>query len=544
MTSETSRILNIPVDDRDGTTLVESWTARLRAPGGTWDLLPQQALSIEYAASDDARGLFLPVTVGGGKTLLGALLGTVMGYEPHEVVVLCRPNLIAEAARELELYHEQFVFEDPVYLSYKILSDTDSGSLLWQLAPKLIIADEAHALKHPRAARTNRFVKYMRMRRDVRFVAMSATFTNASVQEYAHLAYLALGDYSPLPIVWPTLESWSRVVDVNPKQPPTKQDWHSLMPLIEKFGPNDDEDLPLYKQARHAFGERLRLTPGVVVTDGDSYDGEIEVADWLPVVPSGITDAMDLLKDEGVLPNGTIVEDPPSKLLQLSQGFYYFPDWPGEPDLEWLYAKREWEQQLRAFKAKGKLGLDSDALIRRALIAGDERIQKYLSLRVAWEQWQEHAHKAPPPQGVEWISTSILEQALEFAETNGPMLIWGSYGAVFDKFEELGAYVTPKAERPAAGALAVVSSYSHSTGLNLQHDWANNLVMAPSSNGGLWQQLMGRTARLGQKADVVRFWVGQHTGELRAAFKTAKKKAEYIQSTQQLQQKLLSARYV
>jgi hypothetical protein len=536
------RILALPVDDRDGSTLVEKWTQRLRRPSGTWSLHAHQALALEYAAQ--GLGPFLPITVGGGKTLLGALLPTVMGVPASEAVVLCPPDLVAEAERELPKYHQQFEFEAPVYVPYSILSATDSGDLLDELAPRLIIADEAHCLKNPKSSRGRRFVRYMRAHPDTQFVAMSATFSSQTLKDFAHLAVCALGEGNPLPNAWMPLEAWSRVVDTNNPSPPSKQDFWQLMPLVEAWGPPEDGGT-LQQRARIAFGHRFKSTPGVVVTEGDSCDAEIVVRNWRTELPPEITDAMTEVTETALTVNGTVVEDIPAKLAQMAHGFYYYPDWAAigldGPDLDWLYAKRLYESALSTTTGRGKRGLESKALVERRLRAGGEGLSR--GLVRAWEMWQEQAHKPEPPQAEHWLSDEVLVRALEFADSLDNCLVWVSFDAVRERYKALGASVFDPGSRPEGGGTAVVSTYSHSTGLNLQHEWANNLVLHSPANGGRWQQLLGRTHRHGQPLDTVQLWVNASTAGQRRAFAKAKKSAAFLEQTQQLTQKLLHARY-
>ena len=63
------------------------------------------------------------------------------------------------------------------------------------------------------------------------------------------------------------------------------------------------------------------------------------------------------------------------------------------------------------------------------------------------------------------------------------------------------------------------------------------------SSGKVWEQLLGRTHRPGQGADVVEVHIYQHTGAYKQALSSAIKDAEYIQDTTGSGQKLLYCTY-
>lgn len=540
--TETDRIVELPVMEFDTEALRSKWTERLRRSDGTWTFFADQALGLEQAHRFGG-GLF-PVTTGGGKTLLSMALPLAMGVNPEDTVVLCPPGLETEAAREREKYVDHFDLEPTdrsvVYVPYSTLSREQGVTLLDNLAPKLIIADEAHNLKNKDAARTNRFLKYMAAHPDTMFVALSATFVTSSLEDFAHLAKLALRHYSPLPHLWPTVKSWSRCIDVFPLAPASPMDWYVLERLISTFGP---KDLDGRAQARAAFRRRLETAPGVVISDGDSCDTPLIVEKVQVPVPSHLTDAVRHVRSQLELPNGSEVDSPmhaAEKSKQLSLGFYYFPDWPnGEPDREWLYKKRAYMSALHAFVNTGRKGLDTPFLVERALRDGKIKQRDLLE---AWSAWQTVVARVPPPQAEAWVTTEVMESVARLAEElrakHGPLILWVGHDAAASWFGRQGYAVSEIGKRPLGPEHGIVvnSIASHGTGYNLQ-EFTNNLVVMPPSNAGMWQQMLGRTHRAGQ-SNPVRVWVLQHTTPFRNAWSKARKQAAFIEETISLRQKL------
>jgi hypothetical protein len=97
--------------------------------------------------------------------------------------------------------------------------------------------------------------------------------------------------------------------------------------------------------------------------------------------------------------------------------------------------------------------------------------------------------------------------------------------------------------RAEKGDRSIVASIkAHGTGRDgLQYIFSKNLVANPPSSGATWEQLLGRTHRVGQRSDEVEVWTYRHTPELRECLDDAIGQARYIHATLGLEQKLLTA---
>jgi len=539
--NDMNRILELPRMEwtpEEVEELRDKWTARFRVPGGEWRFNPDQATSLEEASITKAA--LLPITTGGGKTLLSMVLPFAVGIAPERTVVLCPPGLEEEAALEREKYLRHFDLGEkgPIYVPYSRLSREAGITLLDTLAPDLIIADEAHNLRNKDAARTNRFLMYMHANPHVRFVAMSATFSTSALVDFGHLSALALREGSPLPLHWPTLATWGRCIDAQPQIPPSGMDWHFVRPLMDAFGSEGQTGREI---ARSALQARMMSTPGVVVSDGDSCDRALYCEHVKLPVPPSIEIAVSHLREYGELPNGSEIDTPMHVVgawKQLSMGFFYYPDWPnGEVDTVWLKRKRDFNRELYAYAGLGKKGLDTPFLVERALA---EKKITHTALNRAWEAWKEVRFRLAPPRATDWVDDSVLRSIVELAlNMPGPTLLWIDHTAVADKLREWGIEVARLNKRPGpppANGVMGVHIRSHATGYNLQ-EYTYNVIASPPSNAALWQQLLGRTHRNGQAQDV-HVTVLQHSRPYRKAWSTSRVQAKYIEETFGLIQKL------
>ena len=95
--------------------------------------------------------------------------------------------------------------------------------MLDRLQPELIIADECHSLKDGGAARTKRFLRYMRAHPTTIFLGLSGTVASKSLKDFWHLIKLALREKSPLPIRWPVLDKWAAALDPGETSAPSRR---------------------------------------------------------------------------------------------------------------------------------------------------------------------------------------------------------------------------------------------------------------------------------------------------------------------------------
>lgn len=235
--------------------------------------------------------------------------------------------------------------------------------------------------------------------------------------------------------------------------------------------------------AQQEFYADLRARPGVFIDTAPSYDGVIEL---------------------------TVVDRKPALVLDDDAGWWErgpaawgarYRCVPPIPDALRL-ARRNWNRQAGYLIDAGACDTEAQArLIRPELYA----------VYVHGEDQCDYE------QVVEWEDDAALRETL--SDVGPGTLVWAHHRAV----QERTARILGCTREPG-GDVAVLSMQGHSTVLNLQQ-YHTNLILEPSPDAALMSQLIGRTARQGQRAPVVRVqlvcaWPGARKA-LRAAITRA-----------------------
>lgn len=495
----------------------------------------QNATLIEAAQNN---GAFVAVGVGGGKTIPSFLLPDAMGAKT--TVLLVPANLREKTFSDLPAIEKHFKIP-PVYraedwekgkqgvyvLGYSEISTKGNSDLLEKIKPDLIVADEVQNLKHKDSARTRRFLRFMR-KHPCRFVAMTGSPVTRSLMDFAHLLELALGKGSPLPVDYPTLSAMADAIDREGQEGAT-----GIGALVLMM----DE----HESARDAFCRRFWETPGVIVTDDPSCDLPIEVREFPVAPPQEITDALAALDGSWAWDGEEYDKalDISRLQRQLTQGYFYRAIWPhGIPDREYLEKRNAWRRAIRArLSHQNRVGQDSPALLEAMAENG-------LWTPVEWVDWLGVRDREEPQRIPIEVNRWLVDLSWRWLNNLGqPGIIWVSSPVVGSWLAESGIPYFGEGDDEALNKLAAecldggkpimpiaCSIQAHGTGKNLQA-WSHNLVLYPPSQGALWEQLIGRTHRPGQRADRVTVDIVLGSVAALKAMQTAWEDAAFIGET-------------
>jgi hypothetical protein len=487
--ADLDRILALPTWEPDPVLLSDLRSGLELGSMRLWD---EQLRALLGAMS--ANGLLAAMGVGHGKTLTAALLPTVLD---KRAVILTTPGLVKQAERMIDEYRRHFPIRDDLrWVAYSTLSSANHADILDELEPALVIADECHNLRSRDAARTKRFMRYMKRHRPI-FCGLSGTITKRSLLDFAHLLELALGTGSPLPLHFPTLKTWAEALDVPKMGPPRPAG------ALRAFG----------QPVREGWARRFESTAGVV----SSKDNELGASLILRERPLHTTPVIEkqirVLRDLWERPDGeqlTWAMEVARVERQLRLGGWYRWQWdPSVPECDrerWLRTRKDWFRTLAGLMSEHgrKPGLDSPLLMERAVARG-----QFPAAAQARLTWVLTAAEIKEPKSVWQVSDlAPIHQVIERAKEASPCIVWTDivevgkilwretgwryYGAGDDPGLELG-------ERTV-----ICSMQAHGIGRNLQM-FSRAIVAGGSPSGTFWQQLLGRLMRPGQEADEVIF---------------------------------------
>lgn len=552
-------------------------------------MLPAQAWMLREIAM--RQGLIASGSVGLGKTFV-FLIAALALTNVETVLLLIPSSLLDQIALDYRLISQHFhvpglivhagdrEIMKPVIipgrptvnvLPYSRLSLADSSDWIKNLNPDAILADECDNIKSLLSSRGMRVAKYMMgdetltpeeiaRRHSTKFVGMTGSLLDQSVTELNWLCLFALKDGSPLPLDPDTVEEWGRCIDAtgNPSAP------GRLVDFAEQ-----GEDI------RHAVRRRLAETPGFVVADvstvqvlGKEQDLRIIVEPKdAPSIPRIILDALDMVRGgerpDSMAPDADSdyneeLEDDMAIArcaLELATGMFYrwtFPN--GEPTSlikEWLKVRKAYNREVRIQSQMGETYMDSALLCEQAAMRawGDlppvegkpEWKNPY------WPAWKEIRDRVKPLPKAVWLDDFIVNDAAEWALSNTGIVWYNTKELARRIHEKTGLPVHDGGSkggerlRQEKGDRSIISSIkSNGRGRDgLQHIFCENLVINPPASSTLWEQLIGRGYRRGQKSDYVRYQIYLHTPELKKSVRTARVRSRFVKDILGANMKLL-----
>jgi hypothetical protein len=590
------RVLALPrrppvtTDSERAAALVELMTARFARVNNACEcrsrwkrdciktLRPIQAIALYELGI--AGGLVGAIGTGHGKSFLDMLsplaLQQTRGCET--AVVLIPPKLVTQFISDYELLSQHFhvpslVVHGQSYvqlvegaptlhvLPYSRLSGEKYTTKLDEIAPDFIIADEFQNIANPDSVRTGRVLLYADSHEELRAVILSGSLSDDSINDYAHGSALSLKRGSPLPLKPDNVQDWARAIDPS--------DWPAPPgALLKLCDPGE--------HVQCGFHRRLVDTLGFIATQEPSIDAELCIEERRPpTMPEEVAEALKALRDTWKRPDGEELVDALSVARcarELAAGFFlywYFPKINGVPQsptkiLEWLDARKEYRCEQREMLRDRGPHFDSPLLVTRAArrFHGDESYDEADRLARGlpplpvwgsrhWPRWRDTKETIKYETRTMRVHDYLARDAAEWAMMNRG-IVWyrnPSFGRWISELSGLPLYgVGGRELKTDKGAIVedgtrsiVVSAETYGTGFDgLQPIFDDQLITQPMSSSVKWEQLLGRTFRIGQPSPVIRASVYRHTPELSDAVDDALARAEYVQRTLGSPQKLLS----
>ena len=536
LTPEVRRIDSLPRrvwTESEGQRLAELMTKELKTPQGTMKLRPVQAIALYEAM--ETGGLFGPIRVGGGKTVLSMLLAKVL--EARWPILLLPAALIEKTEHDRRILAEHWKLPtDLEFVSYEILGRVKAADYFKYRSPELIIADESHRLKNKRAGVTRRVLRYMREHPDTKFAAMSGTVMKGSINDFAHILRWCLKDSAPVPQDDEEVMTWAEALDekINPLARRTPG---ALMTFVGKTDGSLEE-------GRQAFQYRLLNTKGVVASQrSDGVTCSLRVS-ALEYKPAPVTEQhFSHVRTTWSTPDGWDFKEAIELrryLRELALGFHSI--WDPRPPPEWLAARKAWSVFVRGVLSNSR-SLDTPLQVANVVDAG--RLEDD-GAHAAWRAIEKTFTIQPKPV---WHDDSALQAAATWMEREKG-IVWTEHvffakklaqmtGAAYygaDGLDESGSSITYV--KPGRGIIASIQA--NGTGRNLQM-FSSNLFASCPSGPSQMEQTIGRTHRDGQEADEVIVDILLGCAEHAEAFSRALAGARAAADTLGHDQKLLLA---
>lgn len=539
--NELKRIKDIPRrtwTEAQAKDVAEKLTKLLKQPNGTMSLRPAQAMALHDLGV--YKGLFGPIRVGGGKTLISLLAPYVLDAKKP---LLLMPASLVEKTED-DRFHLANHWRIPriKILSYEKLGRVEGKHELDTHQPDFIEADEAHRLKNRKAGCTKRVERYMRDNPNTYFAAFSGTIMKLSLADMAHLLRWALKDNAPIPYEDGELDEWCDALDdrINPLN---RRDPGALLELA-----TTEERLTLdgLSAARRGFCRRMLETPGVVATAGEQVSCSLNIQ-VLEYKVNEVTEAnFKKLRTKWLTPDDwdlTMAVDVWRHSRELSLGFHYI--WSPRPPDPWRNRRRDWKSYCRSVLSHSRT-IDTEHELVLAIAKGtykDDVGSKFLTEWVNIEPTFKVHTKAV------WHDTAALETCEKWMK-EGPGIVWCGHtffaeelsrrtGAPYYANGGLDSKGNPISKADPTKAI-IASVAANATGRNLQF-YSRNLITSCPTGADTWEQLLGRTHRDGQEADEVTVDVLLGCFEHFDAWVKAFKGAHFFRDTQGQDQKLLIA---
>lgn len=479
MPSALDRILAIPRRADASPELVRELSAFLREPWSTATLRPAQASALRelYAR----RGLFAPMRVGAGKTLVTLLAPVLLGLEGQSMLVVRGSDRDKTRSDYVAYKRSGWRVSMPALTTYAALGHPKHADDLPQAMPRLLMADEAHKLFNLGGTAAWRVERYVEEHKPI-FAALSGTLIEDELMRYWHLLKWALGESAPVPLMRSEAEDWALRLDAS-------------VPLFSRRSLGPLERIP------GGFHQWLRESVGVVPTSEDCA-APLTIRWWRFELPSRLRELIASVAETGLRPDGEPLDEwgAPDCISQLAGGGFFYVWDPLPPD-RWRYPRKRWYAYVRRVLDMRIPEYDSRARIANALDA-DKPVPGATEGRALLAEWRKVADTYEPSPVPVWIDDTPLRAA---ADCPDGTIVWTRHRAAGERLAQMGVPWYPggtNAEDAPHGRTIACQISAQGTGKNLQYGWHRNRVLTPMASARGWEQVIGRTHRPPQRRPV------------------------------------------
>lgn len=511
----------------------------------------------------EQRGGYIQLGVGYGKTLVFWLAPYVLDAQRPLMIV---PAALRDDTRALfRQYSRHWVTPKPppTVMGYSEFFRKEQVDLFERLRPDVIMLDEAHKSTNQDGTFAVRLDRW-KIESGCSVVCGTGTGTRFSLKDFSHNITWALQDKAPLPLDFDTLDNWCDALDekLKKKGNPFAQNKKRpsvgvLVNLADRCGIHaPDFAMTEQGRARWALQQRLRCTPGVIISNEDSCKQPLTIELVYAPEDEAINAAFEEFREHNEGPDGAYYNDPIvlyTKERQLGCGMVQ--TWDPEPPEEWREALRARNKYCAyiishtraAYQAARTRGLKNiahpcdspDAVEAHSKHGQHDAILEWKRVKPLYE----------PKTRPTWVSASVIHTAAKYARENNA-LIWY-------EFDDVGRAIAAAAgialygpggldlrgrhiRNDPGGKSIALSIDANLEGRNLQDRWCDNYIVGAPQSARELEQLLGRTHRHGQ-IHPTRARILVTSGLSVEAWRASVREATFVRETQGQDQKILRA---
>jgi hypothetical protein len=363
---------------------------------------------------------------------------------------------------------------------------------------------------------------------------MSGTITNRSIMEFWHLLIWCLKEGAPIPLHKSEALMWADAIDVI-KDQRIRPKPGALLTLCD---PKSHVGSPL-DIARTGFKKRLIETPGVILShDKQACDASIIINKIKLPLNDDLKTTIKQVRETWEDPQGDVLMqavDVWRISRELGLGFFY--KWRDPAPKDWLTARSSYRKFCRHLLTYSSIHhTPGDITDHQDKLPDGKRCHEY-------DDWIAIKDIFRPTTIAHWLSKIALEYCAEWLAKH-KQICWVEQREFGEQLSSMTGYPYFGSDEQhhfdvlSATGPIICSIKAHGTGKNFQDRYSRGLVTCSPSTSKGWEQLIGRTHRVGQAADEVTFDVLLPNADHKRCFAQACTDADWVTQSTGSKQKL------